>query len=353
MPQSYMRTQPRYVELDLGNVLRVFFVLTGLMAAACGSNSPTSPGSGSIASVTLVGTTITAGSTVQGTVTLTSVAGSSGATVGLSSSNPSVAAVPPSVNVAAAGTTAGFTVTGVSAGSATITATMNGSSLKSPSLTVSAGAKLASLTVSPSTVVGGSNVTATVTLTVPAPGGGAQVTLSSDMIAVVPAEATVVAGSTSATFNVMTQVVNVPTTASIHAAYAGASLTAAIVLTRAGTATANFGVTGKDVTETCAVINGGTALDCTFNGSTSSAPGNIIAYDWTWGMATKTKAQTTTGAVFANPPFDCTLLPPPPLPPSGSLTMVVTLKIHDDAGNVSAVATDSGVRLLPQGSCGY
>jgi hypothetical protein len=33
--------------------------------------------------------------------------------------------------------------------------------------------------------------------------------------------------------------------------------------------------------------------------------------------------------------------------------MTVTLKIHDDAGNVSAVATDNGVRLLPQGSCGY
>jgi len=33
--------------------------------------------------------------------------------------------------------------------------------------------------------------------------------------------------------------------------------------------------------------------------------------------------------------------------------MTVTLKIHDDAGNVSAVVTDNGVRLLPQGSCGY
>jgi len=33
--------------------------------------------------------------------------------------------------------------------------------------------------------------------------------------------------------------------------------------------------------------------------------------------------------------------------------MTVTLKVRDDAGNVSAVATDSGVRLLPQGSCGF
>jgi len=33
--------------------------------------------------------------------------------------------------------------------------------------------------------------------------------------------------------------------------------------------------------------------------------------------------------------------------------MTVTLKIHDNAGNVSAVVADSGVRVLPQGSCGY
>jgi len=353
MPQSYMRTQPRYVELDLGNVLRVFLVLTGLIAAACGSNSPTSPSGGSIASVTLMGTTITAGSTVQGTVTLTSVAGSSGATVGLSSSNPAVATVPPSVDVAPGAMTASFSVTGLSSGSVTITASTNGSSRQSSALTVTAAAKLTSLTVSPSTVVGGSSVTATVTLSAPAPSDGAVVTLSSDAIAVVPAIVTVMAGSTNAKFNVLTQVVSAPTTATIHAAYGGVSLTAAIALTRAPVATANFGVTGSNVTETCAVINNGNALDCTFNGSTSSAPGNITMYDWTWGTGNRTRAQTTTGPVFANPPFNCNVLPPPPLPPSGSLTMTVTLRIHDDAGNVSAVATNSGVRLLPQGSCGF
>jgi hypothetical protein len=33
--------------------------------------------------------------------------------------------------------------------------------------------------------------------------------------------------------------------------------------------------------------------------------------------------------------------------------MTVTLKIHDDLGNVSAEVKDSGVRLLPQGVCGF
>jgi hypothetical protein len=57
--------------------------------------------------------------------------------------------------------------------------------------------------------------------------------------------------------------------------------------------------------------------------------------------------------MFANPPFSCSMVPPPPLPSSGFLPMTVTLQIHDDVGNVSAVATDTAVRLLPQGSCGY
>jgi hypothetical protein len=54
------------------------------------------------------------------------------------------------------------------------------------------------------------------------------------------------------------------------------------------------------------------------------------------------------------PDVNCSLLPPPPLPPGNPwLTMIVTLKIHDNLGNVSAEATDSGVRLLPRGVCGY
>lgn len=327
-------------------------VLTTLMAAACGSNSPTSPTSGSIASVTLAGASVTAGSTVQGTVTLTSAAAANGATVGLSSSNSAVATVPASVTVASGATTASFPVTGVASGTATITATMNGSA-HSPALTVSAGPQIASLTVSPATVVGGTNATGTVTLTGAAPGNGAAVTLSSDGTVIVPASVTVVAGATSATFPIVTQVVSGSTNATIRGTYGGATATAVVALTRPGVATASFGVTGAQVTETCGVINNGTALDCTFNGSTSGAPGNITAYDWTWGVTGSPKAQTTTGPVFANPSFSCGMLPPPPLPAAGMLAMTVTLKIHDDLGNVSAVTTNNNIRLLPQGSCGY
>lgn len=310
------------------------------------------PTSGSITSVTFSGSNVAPGSTVQGTVTLASATSGSGAVISLSSSNSAVATVPASVTVAAGGTTGTFSVTGVTPGSVTITASMNGASRQSSALTVG-GPQLASLVVSPSTVIGGADTTATVTLTDPAPAGGANVALSSDGTAVVPAVATVSAGGTSASFTVKTQEVSTPTNASIQASYGGVSAMATVVLTRTGVATANFGVTGPNVTETCTVINNGTGLDCTFNGSTSTAPGNITAYTWTWGVIGTPKTQTTTGPVFANPSFSCSMLPPPPPMPTESFSMTVTLQIHDDAGNVSAVTTDNGVRLIPQGSCGY
>ena len=48
------------------------------------------------------------------------------------------------------------------------------------------------------------------------------------------------------------------------------------------------------------------------------------------------------------------IVPLPPLPAGQSwFTMTVTLRVHDDAGNVSDVTTHTGTRLLPQGSCGF
>jgi hypothetical protein len=47
------------------------------------------------------------------------------------------------------------------------------------------------------------------------------------------------------------------------------------------------------------------------------------------------------------------MLPAPPLPAVGYLLLTVTLQVHDDAGNISAVTSDEGVRLLPQGACGF
>jgi hypothetical protein len=93
----------------------------------------------------------------------------------------------------------------VNDGSATAaTATLAGCTVSAPS--PSTTPSLAALTLSQTTVVGGTRVTATVSLTSSAPGGGVVVSLSSNnpTAATVPPSVTVPAGSTAATFTVTT-----------------------------------------------------------------------------------------------------------------------------------------------------
>ena len=105
-------------------------------------------------------------------------------------------------------------------------------------------------------------------------------------------------------------------------------------------ATASFGVAGPTETETCSMANGGNTLNCTFNGSTSTAPGTIVAWDWTYGVPGATMfSQRTTGAVLTQPAVNCSFLPAPPLPAAPAdqfFKLTVTLKVTDSLGNVSA-----------------
>lgn len=83
-------------------------------------------------------------------------------------------------------------------------------------------AALASLSLTPAIVVGGSPSTGTVTLNGPAPSGGAVVTLSSNnAAATVPTSVTVPAGSATATFAITTNSVASPTPANIGGSYNG------------------------------------------------------------------------------------------------------------------------------------
>jgi hypothetical protein len=244
-------------------------------------------------------------------------------------------------------------VAGVAAGTATITASLNGSSRQSPTLTVSGQrVVLASISLSASNVVGGNRLTGTATLTAAAPGTGAVVSLSSADPVTVPASVTVPAGTASATFMITTRTVGGSISSTITGSYGGEAASAVLSVTRPTVAMASFGVSGETETETCSLANNGNTLDCTFDGSTSSAPGTIIAWDWSYGVAA-TFTQTTSGPRLTMPSVNCSLLPPPPLPPGNPwLTMIVTLKIHDNLGNV-AEARDGGARLLPQGVCGF
>ncbi len=311
---------------------------------------PTAPAS--TIAVALNAATIAAGATVQGTISVANPP-ASGATIALSSSNPAVAAVPSTVALQAGATNASFTVSAIAAGTATIAATVNGVSGQSPSLTVTAVTiALATLTLADSSLIEGTGSTGTVTLTGAAPGGGASVALSSDGPTIVPSIVAVNAGATNATFSFSTRPGSGAASSTITASFGGVSKSAMLSIAKPTVATARFGVTGPTESDTCEMSNDGRTLSCTFNASTSSSPGTITAYEWTYSVA-GTFSQTTGGAVLTNPSVDCSLMPSPPLPAGASwLPLKVTLRIRDDRGNV-AEATNSGARLLPMHTCGY
>ena len=342
-----------------------FFALATTVVAAVamircgGSSSPTAPGATAVSSVTLNATTIAAGSSGQGTVSLTAAASTGGASISLSSSNPAVATVQTPVTIPAGSSSAAFTITALATGTVTITASLNGSTSQSPTLTVTAPTvALSKILLSTSSVVGGNNVNGTAILTAAAPAGGAVVQLlaSADPVTV-PASVTVPAGSLSATFIISTSAVGGTMSGTISGSYGGASASAVLSVTQPTVATASFGVRGPTESDTCQLTDSGSTLNCTFDSTTSTAPGHITNWDWSYSVTTMlAQAKTTTGQVVTMPSFSCGMLPPAPLPPGGEpwFYMTITLKIRDDQGN-SAEVTDNGVRLLsPQpGVCGY
>ncbi len=141
------------------------------------------------------------GSSVTGTVTINSVAPTSGVVVVLGDNIPA-ATTPPSVTVPAGAKTATFTVTteyveAVQKG--TVTASRGGVT-RSVAFRVDPTA-LASLTLKPTSVAGGVNVTGTVKLNGPAPPSGLVVDLSDDIPATtLPASVTLQSGASSQTF---------------------------------------------------------------------------------------------------------------------------------------------------------
>src|SRR3989441_7543226 len=92
---------------------------------------------------------------------------------------------------------------------------------------------LSSVTLNPTSVVGGNPSTGTVTLTAPASAGGAVVTLvSTGAVASVPASVTVPAGATSATFTITTPVVmGFAAQSDIIATFGGVSRAATLTVT--------------------------------------------------------------------------------------------------------------------------
>jgi hypothetical protein len=190
-----------------------------------------------LSSLVLNPSSITGGQSATGTVTLTATAPSGGVVVTLSSANLA-ASVPSSITIPANSSSASFaisttTVTTTTAGN--ITATYSGAS-KSATLTVNppAPAAISSLTLSPSTIVGGSAATGTVTLTKAAPAGGIEVNLTSSNStrAKVPATVLIPAGALSQVFNITTTATKQKTNVRITVSYAGVNKSATLTIVR-------------------------------------------------------------------------------------------------------------------------
>jgi len=185
-----------------------------------------------LSSVSLNPTAVVGPTGSTGTVTLAGPAPAGGISVSLQS-NSSAATVGASVNVAANATTATFPLTTIAVASstpATITASYNSVNVTA-TLTVNPPA-LSAVSVNPTSVVGGNPSTGTVTLTGPAPTGGILVSLQSNNTAVaVPPSVTVLANTSSITFQATTVAVATSTPVTITASYASVNQTATLTVT--------------------------------------------------------------------------------------------------------------------------
>jgi hypothetical protein len=187
-----------------------------------------------IQSLSLSAPSVTGGSSLTGTIMLSSPAPAGGVQISLSSDNPTALPNGP-VTVLAGQTSATFTVSTAVVSSnqtANITATL-GSSTATATLTVLpqiVAPTLQALTLSSTSVIGGTALTGTVTISGPAPTSGLQITLvSTNSNAQVPPSIIVAPGQSTASFNVTTTSVSatqvVTITATLGSSTASANLT--------------------------------------------------------------------------------------------------------------------------------
>jgi hypothetical protein len=184
-------------------------------------------------SVMLAKDPLYSGETTWVAVQLTAAVPAGGATINLTSSNPSALPVPATITMPG---NIAWTQFQVQAGQVTaptpvtLTAMLNSGSA-SAQITLQPPS-LKSLTISPSTISGGAQPQGIVMFNGQAPAGGAVVSLSSNSPFVSPpASVTVAPGSFSASFPIPTSAVTANTTAVVTANYAGATAQAQVTLT--------------------------------------------------------------------------------------------------------------------------
>ncbi|MDE2125050.1 MAG: hypothetical protein KGJ62_00485 [Armatimonadetes bacterium] len=161
-----------------------------------------------------------------GTVTLYGQARPTGATISLTSSEPTVLSVPATVTVPGGQESVQFPVTtSFVTSEQTVTVTATGPNAAPQKVVVKVEPfVVTSLLLASPTVQGGNPTSASVTINYPAPSGGLKIGLGSTNVAAsVPTSVTIPVGTTSATFTIGTQAVTSDQVATISATYTDGS----------------------------------------------------------------------------------------------------------------------------------
>jgi len=244
---------------------------TGTITASIGASSKSAVltvTDDSVTSLSLSPSTVTGGISSTGTVTLAYAAPPGGFTFNLASNKPTYVGVPSTVTVPAGATSTTFTVTAnpyTVAYTASISASYLGTVEASTTVTVAEP----SLTLSPTSVAGGTSSTGTVTLPCAAPSGGFTLNLVSNKpnYVGVPSTVTVLSGNTSATFTVTTAAYSSTYSATITGSYSGVNeASATITVTDAAIAS---------LTVSPSTVSGGTSSTGTLTLSTAAPAGGF------------------------------------------------------------------------------
>jgi len=207
--------------------------VTAWSAAGTFTVNPAPP---SPASITLTSNPLYSGNTTWVQIQLSVAAGPNGAVINLTSSNPSAAPVPATVNMPANTAWMQFQIQAgqvTTPTPVTITATLNSGSASAQFNVLPPSIK--SLILTPTSINGGAQAGAIVMLNGQAPAGGATINLSSDSPAAVPpALATVLAGDSSVSLAIPTNQVAANTLANITAGWNGAGAQSQLTITPQG-----------------------------------------------------------------------------------------------------------------------
>ena len=197
------------------------------------------PGAPTLLGIGPAGQDVIGGSPARGSVALVIPAPAGGAVVNLSTDNPTYIHVPATVAIAEGNSAASFMIDTNAVSTyptgGNVTATVGGVT-KSIFVTIhpdpNAPPILQSVSLSPTTVTGGNNVTGTIFLNSPAPAGGVEATLSTtNLVAKPQPTVTVPAGQTSVNFTVTTSTVSSNTPVTITAIIGSASQSASMTVT--------------------------------------------------------------------------------------------------------------------------